>query len=180
MAEVTIMRRQPGTIWFAAIRSSRTTSRLSKLFSREREQGQSLVEFALCLPIMLLIVTGITSFGITMNQYLMLTNATNSAARQLAFSHGLTTDPCALAANTVYGAAPFLKTSSLTFSFVFNGTTYNGASCSSTSTTTGAAGNLAQNSTAKIVVTYPCVLQVYNKNVLPGCVLTAQDSELVE
>jgi Flp pilus assembly protein TadG len=164
---------------FETPRGGNTPARLLMRFLR-KEQGQSLVEFALSLPVMLLIVTGIASFGIAMNQYLMLTNATNSAARQLAINRGLTTDPCQLASSTVYGAAPLLTQASLSFTLVLNGTTYSGTSCSSSNTTTGAAGNLSQGSTAKITVTYPCVLQVYGKNLIPSCVLTAQDSELVE
>lgn len=143
-----------------------------------------MLEFALCLPVMLLIVTGVMSFGITMNQYLMVTNSTNSGARALAVSRGLTTDPCTLARTNVTNAAPLLTSANLTYTLVLNGTTYSGKgsgfACDSGSINSGAAANLAQNTNAKLTVTYPCTLQVYGKNIIPNCNLLAQDAELVQ
>ena len=43
--------------------------------------GQSLVEFALVLPPMLLIILGIIQFGFIFNTYVTMTNATREAAR---------------------------------------------------------------------------------------------------
>ena len=144
------------------------------------ENGQSLVEFALCLPVLLLIVTGIFTFGIAINNYLMLTDATNVGARQLAISRGQNTDPCAAISAIVYAAAPNLVPAEFTFGLVLNGQTYNGVSCSSASTTTGAAGELTQGVSARVTVTYPCTLQVYGMSYLPGCTLQAQTTELVQ
>lgn len=143
-------------------------------------QGQSLLEFAVCLPILLLIVTGICTFGMALNNYLSLTNAVSVGGRLLAISRGQTTDPCATTASAVYGAAPLLSQSALSFTLVLNGTPYSGASCSSTSTTTGAAGNLQQGTTATVTVSYPCNLSVYGVNYLPTCSLTSQIAELVQ
>jgi Flp pilus assembly protein TadG len=144
------------------------------------DNGQSLIEFALCLPLLLLIVTGILSFGITINNYMMLTDATNVGARQLAISRGQGTDPCATVASTMYAAAPVLTPAKFTLTFVLNGTSYSGASCSSTSSTTGAAGNLQQGKAAKVTAVYPCSLTVYGANFAPGCMLQAQTTELVQ
>lgn len=44
--------------------------------------GQSLVEFALVLPIILLILLGIVDFGMLFNDYLIITNASREAVRQ--------------------------------------------------------------------------------------------------
>lgn len=143
------------------------------------EDGQSLIEFALCLPALLMVVTGITTFGIAMNNYLMLTNATNTGARQLAISRSQTLDPCATVVAAVTAGAPFLKSANLTFSFVLNGTSYSGTSCSSSSYTTGAAGQLTQGATAQVTVTYPCSLSIYKMN-LGTCLLKAQTSEYVQ
>ena len=144
------------------------------------DKGQSLVEFALCLPILLLVVTGICTFGIFLNNYMMLTNAVSIGARTLAVNRGMTSDPCATTAAAVYAAAPTLTKSSFTFAFVLNGVAYTGTTCSSSSPTTGAAGNLVQNTPAQVTITYPCSLAVYGANYVPNCVLKSQITELVQ
>ena len=147
---------------------------------RRGEDGSSLIEFALCLPPLILLMTGIFAFGIAIGNYVMLTNATSSAAMDLAISRGNTLDPCALASAAVKAAVPTLTASSFTFSYVLNGVSYSGTSCSSSSTTTGAAGNLVQGQSATVTVSYPCTLQVYGANNFSSCHLTAKASELVQ
>jgi Flp pilus assembly protein TadG len=144
------------------------------------EQGQAMVETALVLPILLLVLTGILAMGLAFNNYLILTEASNVGARALAISRGSTTDPCATASSAVIAAAPLLVSTNLTFTFVLNGTSYSGTSCSSGSTTTGAAANLVQGSNALVTVTYPCSLAVYGANYAPSCVLQAQITELIQ
>jgi len=144
------------------------------------DEGGALVEMAVTLPVLLLIVTGIFTFGLALNNYLELTDAVGISARLLAISRGQTTDPCSTTTAAFYKAAPYLKAANLSFTFVLNGTTYTGTSCSSGSTTTGAAGNLVQGQPAQITVTYPCNLAVYGKNYAPSCTLTAQTTELVQ
>ena len=68
----------------------------------------------------------------------------------------------------------------MTFKLVLNGNTYTGTSCSSSSSTTGAAGNLVQAKAAQVTVTYPCNLAVYGRNYFPGCTFTAQTTEIVQ
>jgi Flp pilus assembly protein TadG len=51
-----------------------------------REDGQSMVEFALLLPILLIVALGIMQFGIIYNNYITLTDATRVGARQAAVS----------------------------------------------------------------------------------------------
>lgn len=45
------------------------------------QKGQSLVEFAIILPLILLIVMGIAQFGLLFNSYLTIQNATREGAR---------------------------------------------------------------------------------------------------
>lgn len=155
-------------------------------YTDSNESGQAVLEFSLVLPVLLLIITGICSFGVYLSQYLVLTNGVTIAAQQLALNRGQTTDPCALTASTFQNASPTLKTTSLGYTIVLNGTTYTGApgktgfSCSSSSTSTGAAGNLVQGTTAQVTITYPCTLAIYGKNLLPNCTLTAQTAEAVQ
>ncbi|WP_263382799.1 TadE/TadG family type IV pilus assembly protein [Granulicella arctica] len=154
--------------------------RLRAFLSGKEDSGQSLIEFAVCLPVLLLIVTGIMTFGIGINNFIMLTEATSVGARQLAIIRGQDLDPCANVAKVVYAAAPNLTASGLTFSFVLNGTPYAGNSCASTSATSGSSGNMVQGSSARLTVTYPCNLAVYGINYAPSCTLKAQTAELVQ
>ena len=144
------------------------------------DHGQAAVELALCLPVLLLVVTGITAFGLVLVNDQVLNNATSVGAQQLAISRGQTTDPCATLVSAVEAAAPNLKPANLTFAFVLNGVSYSGTSCSSASTSTGAAGNLVQGKSAQVTVTYPCSLAVYKANYAPNCSLQAQATELVQ
>ena len=149
-------------------------------FQLRGNEGSALVEFAVVLPVLLLVLTGIFTFGVAMNNYNELTEAVNTGARQLAISRGQTTDPCATTVAAVYAAAPTLKQSKLAFSFALDGTAYSGTSCSSSSTTTGAAGNLVEGQAAEVSVTYPCNLAIYGINLAPSCTLQAQTTELVQ
>ena len=160
----------------AAVRSRLET--ISRL--RQHEQGQSLVEAALVFPVLLVILTGILSFGLAFNNYIILTNAVGSGGRALALARGNTTDPCATAATAVNQSAVLLTTANISYSWNFNGTAYTGSSCSSSSTTTGAAGNLVQGQTAQIIATYPCSLAVFRLNLAPSCKLSATVTELVQ
>jgi Flp pilus assembly protein TadG len=145
------------------------------------EEGAALVEFALIAPLMLMLTSGIFIFGIAMNNYLVLTQAVSVAARTLAANGGITLDPCATAYNAVTAAAPNLTPSKLTLSMTLNGVAESGNTCSSSSTTTGAAGDLAGGTNATLTVTYPCVLVFYgNASGATGCTLTASDTELVQ
>ena len=47
----------------------------------KKNDGQSLVEFAILLPILLLIVMGIMEFGMMLNSYLTIRNASREGAR---------------------------------------------------------------------------------------------------
>jgi Flp pilus assembly protein TadG len=151
------------------------------------EGGQAAVEFALVLPILLLIVTGIFTFGIALHNYLELTDAVSIGARQLAIDRNAclgtgcptTTDPCAATVAIIENAAPFLVPSNLTFAVVLNGNAY-GASCSSSSTTTGAEGNMLQGTAATVTVSYPCNLSVFGANLVPNCKMYAQTTEIIQ
>lgn len=48
-----------------------------------RKKGQSLVEFALVLPLLLLILVGIIEFGFMFSNYLTMTNASREAVRYI-------------------------------------------------------------------------------------------------
>ncbi|HSK17426.1 MAG TPA: TadE family protein [Gaiellaceae bacterium] len=59
-----------------------TTSTRSTCRPESRERGQTLVEFALVLPILALLLFGVIQFGIVFHQYVTLTDAVRAGARQ--------------------------------------------------------------------------------------------------
>jgi Flp pilus assembly protein TadG len=149
------------------------------------EKGGALVEFALVLPVLLLVVTAITTFGIALNNYLQLTEAVGIGGQALSVSRGNTTDPCNAVSSAVIAAAPYLVSTSISFTTKIytsssSSTSYSGTSCSSSSTTTGAAGNLTQGQAAVVTATYPCSLAVFGVNYAPTCNLTAQVTEIIQ
>jgi len=157
-----------------------------RTYLRGGEDGQSLVEFALCLPPLLILMTGVFAFGIAIANYVMLTNAASAGAQQLSISRGQLAspsyDPCATAVSAVEAAAPMLTASNLKFAFVLDGNSYasNTTSCSSSSQTSGAAAELVQGQAVTVTVTYPCTLAYYKANNFPNCLLTAKASEVVQ
>jgi Flp pilus assembly protein TadG len=136
-------------------------SKIIRIDSWSNEEGQALVEFSLVASVLLVVVTGILIFGIFEMQVMSLTEGVNSAGRVLAVSSGLTTDPCSLAAQAIQNASPTLKSTSLNYTIVLNtnpgvtaNQTYSGSSCSSTSTTTGAAQYLVTGGNVTATASY--------------------------
>lgn len=154
---------------------------------RNDESGQSLVEFAVCVPVLLLVLTGIMTFAVALNNYMVMTNAVSASALVLSVDRNNSLTPCQDASNAFVNAAPTLKASSLKFTYSLNGVSYGpytgktaGSSCTSSSLTTGAAGNLVAGQSAQITVTYPCNLSVYGHNFVPSCNLQVQTTEIVQ
>jgi Flp pilus assembly protein TadG len=139
---------------------------------RVNERGTALIEFALVLPVLLITMTGMAASGIALHNLLVLTNAVNSAAQQLSFSRGQTTDPCATAYTAISKAAPGMTTG-LSLTFVIDGSTYSGNSC------TAGAASMVQGASAAVTATYPCTV-VYYGTVLSGCTLKAQLTEYIQ
>lgn len=61
------------------------------LILRKNEKGQSLIEFALVLPLLILIVVGIAEFGWLFNGKITLTSAAREGARVVAILKNETT-----------------------------------------------------------------------------------------
>jgi Flp pilus assembly protein TadG len=141
------------------------------------DEGGSLVEFALTLPMMMVLITGMFSFGIILNQYLVLTHAVDTGARLLAVSAQQTTDPCSTASTQILSSAPTLSSKGLSYSYVIGGSPYSGTTCNGVPAT--GSGSLASGTTVSVTATYPCQLNVFalwNKK----CTLTASTTELVQ
>lgn len=144
-----------------------------------RNEGGSLVEFALIAPLMLALVTGIFGLGFALVFYLQLNNAVDVGARTVAViratnSDGTTPDPCAAALSAITSAAPSLNSSQISLSVNLNGNPYN----SVTSCSNGAA-NVVAGKTAQITATYPYTLMLFGWRPV-AMTLSAQTTELMQ
>ncbi len=146
----------------------------------EGEDGSSLVEFAVTLPVLLLLVTGILVFGVAFSNYIMLNEATAIGARQLAISRGQTLDPCKTVVNAVNAAAPLLIPANLTVTITLNGQSYAGMTSCSGTNTSGAPANMILGTNAVVKVTYPCSLSLFGDLISSGFLLTAQTTEQMQ
>jgi Flp pilus assembly protein TadG len=79
----------------------------------KNEQGQTMTEFALVLPILVVLLFGIIQFGIAFNNYVTLTDAVRSGARKAAVSRHLS-DPAGACRAQVIAAAANLNQTELT------------------------------------------------------------------
>jgi Flp pilus assembly protein TadG len=144
-----------------------------KRVSAGNKQGQSLIEFTLVMPILLLMMTGMLSFGFALHNYLILANGVTAGAQLLAISRGQTTDPCATAFAAVKTASLGLTTANLSMTFVINGTTYTTTSC------TAGAAEMVQGTSAEVAATYPCILAIVGMK-FSSCNLQMQTAELIQ
>jgi Flp pilus assembly protein TadG len=76
------------------------------------QQGQSLTEFALALPVLALLLFAVIQFGIVFNNYVTLTDATRAGARKAAVGRQLS-NPQGAAIAAVRASAQDLKQSDL-------------------------------------------------------------------
>lgn len=154
---------------------------LSALLCQREDAGQSMIEFALCLPLLMLVVTGILTFGLALNNYISLTEATSVGARQLAILRGQPGDPCSITAATIAAAAPLMKNTGSTTGLGYTFQVYTTATTSQTYTsTTCSTAPLTQGQPVTVTMTYPCVLKVFNANYVPSCTLKARTTEVVQ
>ena len=76
------------------------------------QRGQSLTEFALALPILVLLLFAVIQFGIVFNNYVTLTDATRAGARKGTVGRQVT-NPQSSVINAVRSSATDLKQSDL-------------------------------------------------------------------
>jgi len=82
-------RADKGSMVFAVHENASTEVR-----RRERESGQALVEFALIVPLFLMIVVGVIQFGVALNFWLDLQRLANQGARSAAVNCGVGSNQC--------------------------------------------------------------------------------------
>jgi Flp pilus assembly protein TadG len=88
---------------------------MTKRFNFRNQQGQSMTEFALVLPILVILLFGVIQFGITFNNYITLTDAVRAGARKGTVSRHLQ-NPNAAVVQSVRDAATDLRQSDLNVS----------------------------------------------------------------
>jgi Flp pilus assembly protein TadG len=77
-------------------------------FEPRKEQGQTMDEFAVVLPVLAFVLFAIIQFGITLNNYETLTSAVRDGARKGAVSR-TASDPISVTSNAVKASAANLK-----------------------------------------------------------------------
>jgi len=149
-----------------------------RLFCFGQEEGNSLVEFTLTLPILMAVLVAIFEFGIAFNNQLQLTQAVGVGAQYLQQIRSTTTDPCSDTFNTIKNSAPTLNPSNISLTLTMNGNTpVTGNTCS------GDQSELGQLQPVTVYASYPCNISILGIN-LGGvyaktfnCNLTAQVTE---
>jgi Flp pilus assembly protein TadG len=131
-----------------------------------REDGQALVEFAIVMPVLLIIVTGIIQFGLLFNKYITLTDAARNGAQTLAIGRGLS-NPCdpAVLQTVQSGSATGLTASQVTPSFS-SGSDFCGTGTYTYNTTGNTNGAEIQGDQATVTATQPFTLSVFGMSVV--------------
>jgi Flp pilus assembly protein TadG len=92
-----------------------TSRRELTVLSKQRERGAAAVEFALLVPILIMIILGITEFGRAYNVQMSLTNAAREGVRSMAINNSQATARTA-AKNAATQLSPALADGNIAFS----------------------------------------------------------------
>jgi Flp pilus assembly protein TadG len=156
-----------------------------RTFFGSGSEGGALVEFAVTLPVVLLLITGIFTFSVALYQKLMLAEAVSDGGRTLAVARG-DNDPCQETAARIYQSVqPGLNISGLTLKLTIDGNGATGGTYTISGGSTGAAcaGTTAMGTqgggTATLSAQYTCSLAVYGYT-FPGCSLGTQITEVIQ
>jgi Flp pilus assembly protein TadG len=125
---------------------------------RAGEEGASLVEFAMVLPLMMIVLTGGASFSMALYNLQQLGNATASTSQLLAAEAGLITDPCASTVSSVTASLPNWTASNLTYTVTItdsSGTAHSyGPTKGSTFSCTAGSTEMDTNEPVSVTVNY--------------------------
>ena len=145
-------------------------SRLTSLCAG-REEGSSLFELAMALPLVATLLVGIIKAGTLFYDYVTLADAVAVGARTLATSRGVST-ACTSAETALTNAATNLVTSSITITISFPSTNTYTDSCT---------GSLYAGDAVNVQATYPCNLVIpFAGNLWPTCTLSSQTTVRIE
>jgi Flp pilus assembly protein TadG len=126
-----------------------------------QEDGQTLLEFAIVLPLLLILVTGIMQFGLLFNRYITLTDAVRSGAQTLALGRGLS-DPCDPAVlQTLQSASAIGLTSAQVTPSFPSSSDHCGTGTYTYDTSGNTNGNAVEGDQATLTATQPFSLNVF-------------------
>ena len=161
--------------------NSTATRRLRRMavMNGRREDGQTLVEFALAAPLLLLLLTAILQFGAMYNRYIVLTDAVRAGARELSLGRGLSNpcDPAVL--QTLESASSIGLTSGKVTPSFPSSSDYCGTGAYTYNTSGNSAGNENEGDQATVTATAPFTLTVFGMHVL-SVTLSASASDAIE
>jgi Flp pilus assembly protein TadG len=154
------------------------------------EEGQSVLELAFMLPILMTLMVSIFYVGWSYNNKIVLTQAVGNAGAYLqAVGQGglsSSTDPCVQATSNIQALAPNLNPANLNITYSINGAAIalgSGGTCASYFT-----AHAQQGTTVTVQATYPCSMAplsglanlISNGTVFgAGCLIQAQTTELI-
>jgi Flp pilus assembly protein TadG len=130
--------------------SSKMRAGRRRFFRPGREDGSTLFEFALILPVLSMLLVGIILGGVTFYDYVTLAEAVAVGARSLSTNAGTST-PCTTATSALKTAATSLNSSTITVSISFPSTNTHTDSCP---------GTLYGGDYVMVNATYPCNMTV--------------------
>jgi Flp pilus assembly protein TadG len=118
------------------------------------QRGQAVTEFAVILPVLLLVLLAIYQFGVVFNNYIQVTAAAREGARKAAVSRtsGSCSSVQALAVSAAKAAAPGLNQSNINVTV--------SATCTNNA--------YAPGTDTKVTVTYPYAISILGKVVASG------------
>ena len=134
---------------------------------RGGEEGSSLIEIALTMPMLLMVITAICTFAIGFNNKLALTSGVGAGVQNLQLIRSTSTDPCKDTLTAIQNASPTLTSGSITLSFTMNGTPVSGNTCSGDQT------YLVQGAPVTVTAKYPCSLAIYATKFTTACQLSS-------
>jgi Flp pilus assembly protein TadG len=138
---------------------------------RREQNGSSLIEFALVMPPMLLLMTGIFSLSLVLYHQQELTQAVGAGAQYLQQIRTTTTDPCKDTFTAITSAAPTLTSGSITLTVTMGSTAVTAKTCSGDQT------DLTQGGSITVTATYPCAITGYNYTFGSACTLSSKVTE---
>jgi Flp pilus assembly protein TadG len=132
---------------------------MRQLISTRNEDGQTMTEFALVLPILALLLFAIVQFGMLFHNYITITDAARAAARKAAVSKD-TPNPAATAEEAARGSASNLDQGDLDVAVSVTPSWEHGADVT-------------------VTTSYPYEISLVGKSVVSGT-LTSSTTERVE
>jgi Flp pilus assembly protein TadG len=158
-------------------------SRIPRRLRPVGDEGSSLVEFAMVLPLMMLVLTGAASFCMALYNIQQLGNATASTSQLLGAEAGLISDPCASAVSSMIASLPNWTASKLTYTVTItdsSGTAHSyGPTLGSTFTCTAGSTEMDSNEPVTLTVSYAYTwFPIFDFS--PSSNLAASESALME